>query len=139
VIEGGQRADHSDHDRHGMGVTAKAGEKPVHLLMHHSVHGHALLEIFILLLGRQLTVKKQVAGFQKVAVIRQFFDRISAMEQQSFITINKCQLGFTTRRGGKSWIVSEAPGITVQTGDIDDVRTDGALVNGQRVVLLVER
>jgi hypothetical protein len=48
VIEGRQGADHAAHDRHRVGVAAETGEEPAHLLVHHGVAGHAVVEIGLL-------------------------------------------------------------------------------------------
>jgi hypothetical protein len=45
VVEGRHRADHADHDRHRMRVTAEPAEEVHHLLVQHGVVGHAVLEI----------------------------------------------------------------------------------------------
>ena len=81
VIERGQRADRSHHDRHRMGVAAEALEEPGHLLVNHGVMDHALVEIVFLRLGRQLAVEQQVAGFEEVAVFGELLDRIAAVFQ----------------------------------------------------------
>ena len=71
VIEGRQRADAADHDRHRMRVAAEALEEPAHLLVHHGVMDHAVVEVGLLRRGRQLAVEQEVAGFEEVAVLGQ--------------------------------------------------------------------
>ena len=53
VIEGRQRADDADHDRHGVRVAPEAAEQEDELLMHHGVHGDVVFELTVLLLRRQ--------------------------------------------------------------------------------------
>jgi hypothetical protein len=50
-----------------VGVAAEALEEAGHLLVHHRVTGHAVVEIFLLGLVRQFAVQEQVAGFEEVA------------------------------------------------------------------------
>ena len=53
VIEGGERANHADHDGHRVSVTAEAGVEPGHLLMHHRVSHDAGVERLVLLCGTE--------------------------------------------------------------------------------------
>ncbi len=71
VIERRQRADRADHHRHRMGVAPEALEEPAHLLVHHRVMGHAVVEIGLLGGGRQLAVEQEIAGLEEIAVLGQ--------------------------------------------------------------------
>ena len=92
VIEGRQRADHAAHHRHRMRIAAEAGEKARHLLVHHGVARDAVVEIFLLRLGRQFAVEQQVADFQEVAMLGQLLDRIAAMQQDAFVAVDEGDL-----------------------------------------------
>ena len=126
VIEGCKRADRPYHHGHRVCVTAEAGEEPVHLLMDHSVVGDAVHELRILLLVRQLAVKKEVAGFQEAAVLGEFVDRIAAMEKDALVAVDKGNVGFARRRRREARVVGEDSGLAEKGGDIDDIRPDGA-------------
>jgi hypothetical protein len=49
VVEGGQRANHTGHDGHRVGITAEAGIELGQLLMHHRVFLDGVFEIALLL------------------------------------------------------------------------------------------
>jgi hypothetical protein len=54
VVERRQGANAADHDSHRVGVAAETGEEPAHLLVHHGVIGHTVIEICLLCRCRQL-------------------------------------------------------------------------------------
>src|ERR1019366_7758387 len=58
------------------------------------------------------------------------FDRIPAIEQDTFVAINVGNMRFATRRRGKSGIVSEHSGRGIKLADIDDRRSDRAGLDG---------
>ena len=87
MIECRQRANHAAHHRHRMGVAAEPVIERPKLLMQHRVQGHALLELRRLRLGRQLAVQQQVEDFQKVGLLGQLLDRISAIQQDTLVPI----------------------------------------------------
>jgi len=62
---------------------------------------HAVVEIGFLRLGRQLTVKQQVAGLEEVASLRQLLDRIAAIFQDAGIAVDIGDLGLAAGGGGK--------------------------------------
>src|SRR5690554_4628350 len=90
---------------------------------------HAIVEIFLLRLGRQFAVKKQVAGLEEVAIFSELFDRITAVQQNAFVTINVGDLGLTARSGRETRIVGERPRILVERADVDDFRPYSPLSN----------
>ena len=126
VIEGRQRADAAAHDRHRMGVAAEALEEAAHLLVHHRVMGHAIVEIGLLRGGRQLAVEQQVAGLEEVAVLGELLDRVAAIEQDAFVAVDIGDLGLAAAGRGEAGIVGEHPGLAVELADVDDVRADRA-------------
>ena len=124
VIEGRQRADDAAHHRHRVRVAAEAAEELRHLLVHHRMTGHAIVEILLLRLGRQFAVKQQVADFQKIAVLGQLVDRITAMEQDAGIAVDIGDGGFAARGGGEAGIIGEGAGILVKGTDVDHIWTN---------------
>ena len=88
VVEGRQRADAAGHDRHRMRVAPEALIEPAHLLVHHRVMGHAVVEVGLLRGGRQLAVEQEVAGLQEIAVLGDLLDRIAAVEQDAFVAVD---------------------------------------------------
>ena len=134
VIEGRERADHTNHDGHGMGVPAEAGVEPGHLLMHHGVAGDQIAEGVVLLLRRQLAVQEQIAGLHEGAMLGKLIDGIAAIEQHALSAIDEGDFRFTARRRGKARIVSEVASLGIKRGDVDHVRTERALAHRQLMV-----
>ena len=107
VIKCRQAPNDTDHNGHRVGVAAKTGIKPAHLLMQHRVIGHTIVEILLLRWCRQFAVKEQVAGLEEIAVFGELIDRVSAIKKRAFITINEGDVGFAACRGGEPRIVCE--------------------------------
>jgi hypothetical protein len=57
-----------------MRVAAEALEKPGHLLVHHRVAGEPVVEGLLLNGARQLPIKQEIAGLQKIAMLGDLFD-----------------------------------------------------------------
>ncbi len=57
VVEGGEGANGTNHDSHGVRVAAEAGEEAAHLLMHHCVVRDAIVEVLLLGSSRQFAVQ----------------------------------------------------------------------------------
>ena len=81
-----------------MGVAAEALEEAGHLLMHHRVARHAIVEIRLLHLGRQLAVEQEIAGLQEVAVLGELLDREAAIEQDALVAVDVGDLAFRNWR-----------------------------------------
>ncbi len=109
MIEGGERADSADHDSHRVGVAAIAGEEAAHLLVDHRVARHARVEVLLLRSRRKFAVKQQIAGFQEVALFGQLLDRIAAVQQNTFVTVDVGDLGFARSRGGEAGVIVNIP------------------------------
>ncbi len=122
-----------------MGVAAEALEEAGHLLVDHGVMDHALVEVFLLRLGRQLAVEQQVAGFEEVAVFRQLLDRIAAVFENAGVAVDIGDLGLAAAGGGEAGIVGEHSGLGVELGDVDDIGPDGAAQNREIVGLVADR
>ena len=138
VIEGRQRADAAGHHRHRMRVAPEALEEPAHLLVHHRVVGHPIVEIRLLRGGRQFAIEQQVAGFQKIAMLGDLLDRIAAIKQDAFVAVDIGDLGFATSGRGEAGIVSEDASLLVKLADVHDVGTNRSLVKRKRPVLVAK-
>ncbi len=136
MVECGHRADDADHDGHGVGVAAEAGKEPRHLFMQHGMVGYGVLKFAALCLVRQFAVEQQVAGLEKVAVFGQLVDRITTIEQGTFVAIYVGDFGFATGCCGEAGVVGEHVGVTVKTGDVHNAGANGGLINGEIVVFL---
>ena len=92
VVEGREGAGHAAENRHRVGVTAEAAQEVVDLLMDHRVIGDGLVEGYHLLGRGQFAMEEQVADFKEIAVLRQIFDRIAAVQQNTFIAVDVSDL-----------------------------------------------
>ena len=126
VIEGRQRADHAAHHRHRVRVAAEAGEEARHLLVHHGVARHAVVEIVLLRLGRQFAVQQQVADFEEVAVLGELVDRVAAMQQDAGVAVDEGDGRFAAGGRGEARVVGEGAGGAIERRDVDHVRPDRA-------------
>ncbi len=138
VIEGRQRADAAAHDRHRMRVAAEALEEAAHLLVHHRVMGHAVVEVGLLRRRRQFAVEQQVAGLEEVAVLGELLDRIAAIEQDALVAVDIGDLGLAARGRGEAGIVGEDAGLAVELADVDDGRADRSVVDRERPALVAD-
>jgi hypothetical protein len=131
VIEGRERADQTGQHRHWVCIAAKASQEELHLLVHHGVVDHELVEVAALRRVGQLALEQQVAGVEVVALRGQLLDRVPAVEQLTLVAIN---VGDGRLAGGgrqKTWVVGEHARLSVQLADVDDIGADVALVHGQ--------
>ncbi len=126
VIEGGERAHHAAHHRHGMRVAPETAEEGRELLMHHGVHGDVALELLLLLGGRQLALGEEVGDLHEIAVLRQVLDRIAAIEQLADVAVDVGDLGFAGAGGGVAGVVGEVAGLGVELADVDHLGADRA-------------
>ena len=139
MVERGERADRGDHYRHRMGVTAKALEEAGHLLVHHGVVDHAMVEIFLLRLRRQFPVEQQIAGLEKVAVLGELLDRVAAVLQHAGVAVDIGDLRLAAAGRGEAGVVGEHPGLGVELADVDDIGPDRAAQDGEIIGLVADR
>ena len=92
-----------------MGIAAEALEEARQLLMHHRVARDAVVEIGSLRSGRQFAVEQEIAGFEKIALLGELFDRIAAIEQNALVAVDIGDLRLAARRRGEAGIVGEHP------------------------------
>mmetsp|Transcript_1008 Transcript_1008/g.2454 ORF Transcript_1008/g.2454 Transcript_1008/m.2454 type:complete len:291 (+) Transcript_1008:4717-5589(+) len=131
VIEGRHRAHQAGHDGHRVGVTAEAAQEVLHLFMHHGVVHDLVFEVGLLAFVRQLSVQQQITGLEVVAVHRELFDRVATVEQFALVAIDVGD-GRVARGGAQeARVVGELAGLAVELADVDDIRSDAALVQRQ--------
>ena len=134
VIERRERPDAARHHRHRVGVAPEALIEPAHLLVHHGVAGDTVVEVGLLRSSGKLAVEQEVAGLEEVAVLRQLFDGIAAIEQNALIAVDVGDLGLAASGRCVSGIVREHPGLGVELADVDDRRADRSLVDRKRAL-----
>ena len=131
VIESRQGTDDTDHHRHGVGIVMETLEKAQQRIVDHRVVSDDLGEVFELNRRRQFAVQQQIGHFDKSRLFRQLLNRVTAIAQNAFVTVEGGNGAVAARRRYKAWIVGKHLGLAVQTGDIDGVRTFGAGKNIQ--------
>ena len=139
MIEGGQRADRGHHDRHRVGVAAETLVEPRHLLVHHGVVDHEIVERLFLGLGRQFAVHEEVAGLEEVAAFGQLFDRIAAIFQNAGVAVDVGDLGLAASGRSEAGVVGKHSGLGVELGDVDYIRPNGAAQNREIVSFVADR
>ena len=100
---------------------------------------HAVVEVFLLGLGRKFAVKQQVTGLQEVAIFGQLLDRIAAVLQNAGIAVDVGDLGLAARGGGKTRIIGKHAGLGIEFRDVDHIGADGAVQNRKIVGLVADR
>ena len=118
MVEGGQRADHADHDRHRVGAAHKALVKAGQLFMQQGVAADVIGERLLLLHGRQLAVEQQIADLHVIAAHRQVLNRIAAMQQNALVAVNKGNVRAAGPGGRKTGVIGQPALLRVQRFDI---------------------
>src|SRR5438034_10070069 len=93
MIERRKRAHAARHYRHRMGIAPEALVEPAHLLVHHRMMRDASVEVGFLRGGGKFPIQQEIAGLEKVAVLRKLCDRIAAVEENAFLAIDKRDFG----------------------------------------------
>ena len=110
-----------------MRIPAEATEELADLLMHHRVARDLVAEGLQLLRGRQLSVQEHVADLDEVALLGQLVDRIAAIEQHAFVTIDIRDRALAACRRLEARVVGEHICIGIEFADVDDIRTNRSL------------
>src|SRR5262249_13160130 len=124
MVESGKSPDHTAHDCHRVRIAPETAEKSSELLVHHRVVRDVVDKLFPLLGGRQLAVEQKISDLHEVALIRQFFDRVTAIEQNPLVAVYISDVGTTGGGRHKAGIVGEMPGLGIKLADIDNARAN---------------
>ena len=77
----------------------------------------------------ELSVVKEIAGLDEIAMLGELLDRISAIEENPFIAVYVGDLGFARRRRAEAGIVGEDITFAVELGNLDDVRAQCSVLD----------
>jgi hypothetical protein len=105
-----------------MRVAAETAIEIVHLLVHHGVPRHQLVELGKLLLVGQFAVKQQVTHFDVAAFLGQLVDRVAAIKQFALVAVDIGDRAVAGGGRGKARIVSEHACLGVEGSNVDHVR-----------------
>src|SRR5690606_3927864 len=89
LIKGRQRPDHAAEYPHRVSVTRKAVVKQLHVLVQHRVVANVLAKSIGLLACGQLPIHQQVSRLEKIAVLGERLDRVAAVTEDTFFTIEE--------------------------------------------------
>jgi hypothetical protein len=131
VIEGRERADQARHHGHRVRVAPEAAQEELHLLVDHRVVGDGLDEAVALGLVGQLAIEQQVADLEEVAVRGQLLDGVAAVQQLALVAVDVGDGAVARGRAQEAGVIGELAGLRVELADVDHVRADAALVQGQ--------
>src|SRR5262249_33632830 len=104
----------------------------------HGAAGSGVAEFLLVLADRKLPIEQEVTGFEEIAMFCELLDRVAAIEQNTLVAIDIGDFGLAACGRGVTGIVGEDVGLTVQLGDVDDIRPDGAFVHRKRVALVTQ-
>jgi len=130
VVKCRERANHAAHHGHRVRITAEAAVEAAQLLMHHGVASDGVGELVELRLAGQFAIQQQVADFHEAGMFCQLADRIAAVQQDAFVTVDVGQRAFARGRRGEAGIIGEHPRLAIELADVDDIRPDAARKDG---------
>src|SRR4029077_12693574 len=86
-----------------------------------------------------LAVEQQIAGLQKVAVLRELLDGIAAIEQNTFIAVDVGYFGLAAGGGREAGVVRKHPALAIELRDVDDVWADRSWVDRHVPIVVPDR
>ena len=107
VVEGGQSADHTTHDRHRVCITTETLEEVPHLVVEHGVVFDGVVELLVFLGAREFAVKEEVADFKVVRMFGQLLNRVAAVQENAVCSVDVGNGRFAGCCGYESGIVCE--------------------------------
>jgi hypothetical protein len=84
--------------------------------------------VFALGIG-QLTVKQQVAGFQKIALGGQLFDGVTTVKQLALVAVDIGNFRVARRGRKEARIESEFAGLPIQLSNVNNIRAHRTLID----------
>src|SRR3546814_3508252 len=95
------------------------------------------LVVFLFSSRRRHTRCALVTGVQTCA-LQILADRIAAVEEDAFVTIDIVDFRFAARRRGKARIISERASLGIEFANVDDFRSDRSRQNGIAFLALAD-
>ena len=129
---------HAAHDRHRVRVPAEAAEEIGQLLVHHGVPADRIAELVKGFLARQVALEEEIGDLHEARLLGQLVDGVTAMEQDSLLTIDVGDGALAAGCGGEARVIGEGAGRPIELSDVDHVRPDASAEDRQRQVLVPE-
>jgi hypothetical protein len=86
----------------------------------------------------QFTVEQEVAGFEEVAVLGELLDGVAAVEKDALVAVDVGNARFAGGGGCEAGILGEHPGLSVELTDVQGAGADGAVLDRQLDLLVVD-
>ena len=100
---------------------------------------HAIVKVLLLLCGRKLSVKQEIAGLEEVAVLGELLDRITTVFENAGIAVDIGDLRLAARGRGEAGVVGEHARLGIELGNVDHIGPNGATQNREVVGLVADR
>ena len=94
LIESRHRADNAGQNRHRVGVTRKSVVEQTQVFMKHRVATDGISKIRELSLSWQFTINQEIGDFDEIAILGEFFDRVTTITQNAFFAVKERDSAF---------------------------------------------
>src|SRR6266536_1019439 len=118
-----------------MSIVVKAVSELLNVLMNDGVKSSIMRPLFQLCRGGKLPVKNQVGSLEISTFLRQLFDGVTSILQDSFFSINKGNLTLTGRRIHKRRVIAHQAKVIFRDFDLAQIcRPNRPVLNGNLIV-----
>ena len=135
---GRQRRDHRGEHRHRRSARGETFQNFLHLGFDHGVLPQAQTELLALGRGRELAVDDEVRGLNKIAVVRQLLDRVTAVAEDAIVAVEEGDLALARAGVAVTLVVGDVAGGGTERARIDRFLAFGADNHGQGVFFIVD-
>ena len=135
-IEPGHRADDAEEDGHRVRVVLEPLHQLLDVLVKHGVERDLAGPGLLLLRGRQLAEEDQIRRLEEVALLRELFNRVAAIEQDSLVAVDVGDGAAAVRGVHERRVIRHQAEVVGFLFDLAEVhRPDGAVLDRQLVLL----
>src|SRR6266496_3693928 len=118
-----------------MSIVVEAVNELLDVLMNDGVKSNIMRPLFQLCRGGKLSVKNQVGSLEISTLLRQLFDRITSIPQDSFFSINKGNLTLTGRCIHKRRVIAHQTKIIFRDFDLAQIcGPNRPVLNGNLII-----
>ena len=135
-IERAERRDGRDQFAHRMGVVAKRVEQPLEVLVDEGVIGDVVRPLRELFFVGKIAAQQKICGLQVTALLRELFDRVSAVLEDSFVAVDECDGAAARRRVHECRVVSHQAEIIGAVFDLTQIGRANCAVGDRKLVRL---